>query len=69
MFATYALVLAALSRAPLAVVAPLRESAVLLTATWGLVRLREATLRRDVSMRLAGSVLVLAGAATLAVAR
>ncbi len=69
MFGAYALVLAALSRAPLALVAPLRESAVLLASAWGVVRLREAVQGREVSFRIAGSVLVLAGAATLAIAR
>lgn len=68
-FSAYGLVLAALSRAPLAIVAPLRESAVVLTSLWGVFRLREATGRREVSIRIAGSVLVLAGAAVLAVAR
>ena len=68
-FSAYALVLAALSRAPLAIVAPLRESAVVLTSLWGVFRLREATGRREVTIRIAGSVLVLAGAAVLAVAR
>lgn len=66
--AAYLLVLGALSRAPLALVAPLRESAVLLTALWGVLRLREATERREIATRIAGAVLVLAGAATLAVA-
>jgi uncharacterized membrane protein len=69
MFAGYGLVLAALSRAPLALVAPLRESAVLLTATWGVARLGEAAARGEVALRLSGSVLVLAGAAALAIAR
>jgi uncharacterized membrane protein len=68
-FAAYAFVLAALSRAPLAIVAPLRESAVLLASAWGVIRLREAAGRHEISLRFAGSVLVLAGAATLAVAR
>ena len=68
-FAAYGLVLTALSRAPLALVAPLRESAVLLASTWGVVRLREAASRGDVASRLAGSGLVLAGAAALAIAR
>ncbi|HEY4227936.1 MAG TPA: EamA family transporter [Candidatus Limnocylindrales bacterium] len=67
-FSAYALVLAALSRAPLAVVAPLRESAIVLTSLWGVLRLREATGTREVSIRIAGSVLVLAGAITLAIA-
>ena len=68
-FSAYGLVLAALSRAPLAIVAPLRESAVVLTSLWGVFRLHEATGRKEVSIRIAGSVLVLAGAAVLALAR
>ncbi len=69
MVSAYALVLAALSRAPLAIVAPLRESAVLLASGWGVVRLREANGRREVVTRIAGSAVVLAGAVTLAIAR
>jgi uncharacterized membrane protein len=68
-FTAYGFVLFALSRAPLVIVAPLRESAVLLTSAWGVVRLREVTGRAEVSLRLVGSVLVLAGAAALAVGR
>jgi drug/metabolite transporter (DMT)-like permease len=68
-FSAYFLVLAALSRAPLAIVAPLRESAIVLTSLWGVLRLREATGAREVGARLGGSVMVLAGAAMLAVAR
>jgi drug/metabolite transporter (DMT)-like permease len=68
-FSAYALVLAALARAPLAIVAPLRESAVVLTSTWGVLRLREVTGRRETALRIAGSVLVLAGAVVLALAR
>jgi uncharacterized membrane protein len=68
MFGAYCLVLAALSRAPLATVAPLRESAVVLAAAWGLFRLGEAAGGREVSFRIAGSSLVLAGAAVLAIA-
>jgi drug/metabolite transporter (DMT)-like permease len=68
-FTAYGFVLAALARAPLAIVAPLRESAVLLASTWGVVRLHEAVGRREIGMRIAGSVLVLAGAVTLAIAR
>jgi uncharacterized membrane protein len=68
-FAAYGFVLAALARAPLAIVAPLRESAVLLASTWGVVRLREVASRREIGARIAGSLLVLAGAAVLAVGR
>jgi uncharacterized membrane protein len=66
---SYGLVLFALARAPLAIIAPLRESAVVLTSTWGVLRLREATGRREVGVRLTGALLVLAGAVVLAVAR
>ncbi len=68
-FSAYGLVLVALSRAPLAIVAPLRESAIVLTSLWGVVRLGEAPGRRERSIRIGGSLLVLAGAAVLAVAR
>jgi drug/metabolite transporter (DMT)-like permease len=68
-FSAYGLVLVALSRAPLAIVAPLRESAVVLASAWGVVRLGEAADRREVAFRLSGSVLVLLGAAALAIAR
>ncbi|HET7830851.1 MAG TPA: EamA family transporter [Candidatus Limnocylindrales bacterium] len=68
-FSAYGLVLFALSRAPLVIVAPLRESAVLLTSAWGVIRLREVTGRAEVALRFAGSVLVLAGAAALAIGR
>ncbi len=68
-FTAYGFVLAALARAPLAIVAPLRESAVLLTSTWGVVRLGEAADQREVTLRILGSVLVLAGALVLAVGR
>jgi uncharacterized membrane protein len=65
----YALVLAALSRAPLALVAPLRESAVLLVSAWGVARLGEGAGRREITLRVAGAALILAGATVLAVAR
>lgn len=68
-FSAYFLVLAALSLAPLAIIAPLRESAVLLASTWAIVRLREVQGRREIAIRLAGSALVLAGAVVLAAGR
>lgn len=68
-FIAYGFVLAALSRAPLAIIAPLRESAVVLASAWGVIRLREAVTRREIGVRIAGAVLVLAGAVVLAVAR
>ena len=68
-FTAYGFVLAALSRAPLAIVAPLSVSAVLGTSHGGGLRLGVGATRRDVSMRIAGSLLVLAGATVLAVGR
>jgi uncharacterized membrane protein len=66
--AAYLLVLFALSRAEVALVGPLRESAVLITSAWGILRLREAVTRREIGLRLAGSALVLLGAVVLALA-
>lgn len=66
--AAYLLILFALSRAEVAIVGPLRESSVLITSAYGVVRLREALTRHDASLRLAGSALVLVGAGVLAVA-
>ncbi len=68
-FGAYSFVLAALSRAPLAVVAPLRESAVVLISAWGVLRLREAGAAREGALRIAGSALVLLGAVALGAAR
>ena len=64
---TYLLVLFALSRAPVAVVGPLRESAVLLTSVYGVFVLHEAVTQRETGLRLGGSVLVVLGAVVLAV--
>lgn len=65
----YLLVLIAYSIAPLATVAPLRESGIVLAAAWGAIRLREARGRRDAGSRIAAAGLVLIGAALLAAAR
>ncbi|HLQ62935.1 MAG TPA: DMT family transporter [Candidatus Acidoferrales bacterium] len=54
----YGLVLVALSLAPVAVVAPARESAIVLVAAWGVWRLRE---RGGLALRVAGAAAVLAG--------
>jgi drug/metabolite transporter (DMT)-like permease len=59
--AAYGLVLVALSVAPVSVIAPLRESAVVLAAGWGALRLGEATGMPDAVRRLAAAGLVLAG--------
>jgi drug/metabolite transporter (DMT)-like permease len=63
MWAGYFLVLWALSIAPLAVVAPVRETAVVAVAVWGVWRLRE---RQRSAMKLSGAVATLAGVALLA---
>ena len=65
----YLLVLIAYSIAPLATVAPLRETGIVLAAAWGAIRLREANGRRDAGSRIAAAGLVLLGAALLAIAR
>jgi drug/metabolite transporter (DMT)-like permease len=65
----YLLVLFAYAIAPLATVAPLRESGIVLAAGWGAIRLREAAGRRDAGTRIAAAGLVVLGAILLAVAR
>jgi drug/metabolite transporter (DMT)-like permease len=60
MVGSYGLVLAALSFAPLTLVAPLRESGVVLVALWGVLRLGE---RRGARLKLLGAAAVLTGAA------
>jgi drug/metabolite transporter (DMT)-like permease len=64
MIAGYTLVLTALAIAPLAGVAPLRESATVLAAGWGVLRLGE---REGAAWRLAGAACIAAGAILLAV--
>ena len=64
MIAGYTLVLTALAIAPLAGVAPLRESATVLAAGWGVLRLGE---RDGAAWRLAGAACIAAGAILLAV--
>jgi drug/metabolite transporter (DMT)-like permease len=64
MVAGYTLVLTALAIAPLAGVAPLRESATVLAAGWGVVRLGE---RDGTAWRLGGAACIAAGAILLAV--
>jgi drug/metabolite transporter (DMT)-like permease len=65
----YLLVLIAYAIAPLAAVAPLRESGIVLAAAWGSIRLREAAGRRDAGTRIAAAGLVVVGAILLALAR
>ncbi len=63
-WAGYFLVLWALSLAPLAVVAPVREIAIVAVAVWGVWRLRE---RERAAMKVLGALATLIGVALLAV--
>ena len=63
MWAGYFLVLLALSIAPLAVVAPVRETAIVAIAAWGVWRMRE---RQGATLKLSGAAATLAGVALLA---
>jgi drug/metabolite transporter (DMT)-like permease len=63
MWGGYLLVLWALSLAPLSVVAPVRETAVVGVAVWGVWRLRE---RRSAPLKLSGALATLIGVALLA---
>ncbi len=65
----YLLVLFAYAIAPLAAVAPLRESGIVLAAAWGALRLGETAGRRESTSRIAAAGLVVVGAVMLAVAR
>ena len=67
--AAYLLVLVAYSIAPLATVAPLRESGIVLAAAWGTLRMGEAAGGRQAAQRIAAAGLVVIGAILLAVAR
>ncbi len=64
MWGAYLLVLWALSFAPLSVIAPVRETAVVAVAVWGVWRLRE---RKAWGLKLAGALATLAGVGLLAV--
>jgi drug/metabolite transporter (DMT)-like permease len=66
---TYLLVLVAFTLAPLSVVAPLRESAIVLVSGWGAFRLGEASGRQDAAARIGAAVLIVAGALLLALGR
>ena len=63
MWTGYLLVLAALSIAPLAVVAPVRETAIVAVAIWGVWKLHE---RRGAPLKLLGAGATLLGIALLA---
>jgi drug/metabolite transporter (DMT)-like permease len=63
MWGGYLLVLWALSLAPLSVVAPVRETAVVGVAVWGVWRLRES---KAAAMKLSGAAVTLIGVSLLA---
>jgi drug/metabolite transporter (DMT)-like permease len=63
MWGGYLLVLAALSIAPLSVVAPVRETAIVAVAVWGVWKLRE---RKGAALKLLGAGATLVGIALLA---
>jgi uncharacterized membrane protein len=62
----YLLILFAYSVAPLAAVAPLRESAIVLAAAWGSFRLGEAAGNREAGLRIGAAALVVVGAVLVA---
>ena len=63
----YLLILFAYSQAPLAAVAPLRESGIVIAAAWGAFRLGETAGRREAVARIGAAGLVVFGAVLLAV--
>jgi drug/metabolite transporter (DMT)-like permease len=65
MTGAYFMILFALSIAPLAIVAPLRESAIVLVTAWGIWRLGE---RRGAWIRMGGAVAIVGGIALLTIA-
>ena len=65
--ATYVLILIAFSIAPLSVVAPLRESAIVIGSAWGVLRMGEGHGRSEAARRIAAALLVVLGAVLLAI--
>jgi uncharacterized membrane protein len=65
----YLLILVAYSMAPLAAVSPLRESAIVLAAAWGSIRLGEASGQNETALRIGAAALVVVGAVLLATGR
>ncbi len=65
MTAAYFMILFALSVAPLAIIAPLRESAIVLVTAWGIWRLGE---RRGAWIRVGGALAIVGGIALLTIA-
>ena len=67
--AAYLLILTAYSIAPLAAVAPLRESGIVIAAAWGALRLGESNGRREAASRIVAAAFVVTGAVLLGVSR
>ena len=63
MASAYCLVLLALTLAPVTIVAPLRESAIVLVTAWGIWRLEE---REGAGLRIAGALAIVAGIVLIA---
>lgn len=64
MWVAYLLVLVALSIAPLSIVAPVRETAVVAVAVWGVWKLGE---RKGAALKISGALATLLGVALLAI--
>lgn len=64
MGSAYGLILIALTLAPVALVAPLRESAIVLVTAWGIWRLKE---REGALLRIAGAVTIVVGIVLIAI--
>lgn len=64
MAGAYGLALVALTLAPVAIVAPLRESAIVLVTAWGVWRLKE---REGMALRIGGAIAIVAGILLLTV--
>ena len=64
MATAYGFVLFALTVAPVAIVAPLRESAIVLVTAWGVWRMKE---REGATIRIAGAVAIVAGIVLIAI--
>ncbi|MEY4388535.1 MAG: hypothetical protein RLZZ432_254 [Chloroflexota bacterium] len=60
------LVMAAFAVAPLSLVIPFRESAILLVSGWGLLRAREAVRPIDLALRAGGALAIVGGALLIA---
>ena len=64
MASAYGLALVALTLAPVAIVAPLRESAIVLVTAWGVWRMKE---REGAELRVVGALVIVAGIVLIAV--